>query len=100
MMDVGTEGGVYIVKDNIRKCYRIPDECNIIQAAFFAIIKATELLNGDVIGYNKRVVIYIDSHATLKAIGRYRTSLNLVDRYNQVVRNIMEYYESILCMVM
>lgn len=65
-----------------------------------AIIKATELLNDDVIESNDRVVIYIDSYATLEAIGSHKNSSNLVYRCKQVVRNGMEYYESILSLVM
>lgn len=46
-MNVGTEADVYIVEDNIRKSYRIPDECSLFPAKILVIIKVNQLINDD-----------------------------------------------------
>lgn len=58
--------GVYLVKGNTRKPYRITDECIVIEAEILIIIKTTELIIHEVVKSSKGIDIYVDRQAVLK----------------------------------
>lgn len=60
-MDVGTGVGDY--------------KWSVFEAKIMTILKATELINDEVVESNNRVPIYVNSQAQLKVIGIHRTRI-------------------------
>ncbi|XP_065357818.1 uncharacterized protein LOC135951979 [Calliphora vicina] len=75
-MDSGTGAGVYLVDQDIKRSYRLSNECSVFQAEIFAIWKATELI-GTHINRGAVVTIYVDSQAALKALECHLVHSNL-----------------------
>ena len=79
-MDTGTGSGVYIPDRNIKVSYRLPDNCSVFQAEILAIIKAVEIIDGN-IEVGQVVTIYVDSQAALKALTGHSEKYRLVSEY-------------------
>ncbi|XP_065367256.1 uncharacterized protein LOC135960009 [Calliphora vicina] len=97
-MDSGTGAGVYLVDYDIKRSYRLSNECSVFQAEIFAIWKATELIKAHV-NRGAEVTIYVDSQAALKALECYLIYSNLVEDCTRALEELLVHYSVRLCWV-
>ncbi|XP_065356722.1 uncharacterized protein LOC135951073 [Calliphora vicina] len=97
-MDSGTLAGVYLVDYDIKRSYRLSNECSVFQAEIFAIWKATELIKAHV-NRGAEVTIYVDSQAALKALECHLIHSNLVEDCRRALEELLVHYSVRLCWV-
>ncbi|XP_037826889.1 uncharacterized protein LOC119614856 [Lucilia sericata] len=97
-MDSGTGAGVYLVDNNIRVSYRLPDECSVFQAEILAIWKSVDIIKTH-ITRGSEVTIYVDSQAALKALQCKTLHSSLVNSCKRDLEGLVRLYTLRLCWV-
>ena len=90
----GVGAGVFIPQMETKMLFRLPDDCNILQAEIMAILRAVKWLRYHKI-YGRDIMIITDSKTAIKSlmyvyttselVHECRTSLNAMARHSNIV---------------
>ena len=95
-MDCGVGTGGFSTNQNMAFCYKLNDLCTVFQAEVFGILMAADKMK-DISG--KDISFFIDSQATIRAVGSYNIRSKLVKSCREFLKKLASQNKLRLCWV-